>query len=322
MRRRSALALLALLPAAPALAFPDRAVTLVVPFAPGGSTDIAARILADRLGPALGPTGGQRVVVENRAGAGGAVASDHVRRQAPDGHVLLVASASSHGVNPAVFADLPYDAIRDFAPVVLTGVTPIALMVPPGGARDLPALRAALAEGRGAYASAGAGSITHLAAELFLARAGLRAEHIPYRGGGPAMEAVARGEVPFGFETLATLSGPARDGRVRLLGLAQAARSPALPDLPTLAELGLPGVEVSTWNALLAPAGTPADRLDALAQAVHRVLAEPAVAARLGDLGVLVPPPTGPQPTAAFIAAEIGKFRAVAAAAGIRLDRP
>jgi tripartite-type tricarboxylate transporter receptor subunit TctC len=315
MRRRILLALLA---PVPALAFPDRALVLTVPFAPGGSTDIAARLIAERLGAALS----QRVVVENRAGAGGAIGAEAVRRAPADGHALLMASASTHGVNPAVFADLPYDALTDFAPVALTGVTPLALMVPPGGAAGLAGLRAALAGGGGAYASAGAGSITHLAAELFLARAGLRAEHVPYRGGGPAMEAVARGEVPFGFETLATLAGPARDGRVRLLGLAAAARSPALPDLPTLSELRLPEVEVSTWNAVLAPAGTPAARQEVLAAALIRVLDEPELAARLARLGVEVPRPTGPAETAAFIRAEIAKFRAVAAAAAIRLERP
>jgi len=315
MQRRLLLALLAL--PGPSHAFPDRAITLVVPFAPGGSTDIAARLLAARMGD-----GGLPVVVENRAGAGGAVGSEAVRRAAPDGQVLLFASASSHGVNPAVFRDLPYDALRDFAPVALTGVTPLALTAPPGGPRSLPALREALADGRGSYASAGAGSITHLAAELFLARLGLRAEHIPYRGGGPALEAVARAEVPFGFETLATVSAAARDGRVRLLALGAARRSPAWPGLPTLEELGLAPFDVSTWNAILAPAGTPAARVAHVAGAAQRALREPDLARRLAAIGVEVPEPTGPEATAAFIGAEIAKFRAVAEGAGIRLERP
>lgn len=316
MTRRRLLLLLAAAPAA-AHAFPDRTVALVVPFAPGGSTDIAARLLAARMGEE-----GVSMVVENRAGAGGAVGSEVVRRAASDGHTLLFASASSHGVNPAVFRDLPYDALRDFAPVALTGVTPLALMVPPGGPRSLAELREALAGGRGAYASAGAGSITHLAAELFLARLGLRAEHVPYRGGGPALEAVAKAEVPFGFETLATLSGPARDGRVRLLALSTARRSEAWPDLPTLEDQGVSPFDVSTWNAILAPAGTPPARVARIAEAAQRALVDPELRRRLAGIGVEVPAPTGPEGTGAFIATEIAKFRAVASAAGIVLERP
>lgn len=318
MHRRTLLALAgAALPAA-ALAFPERGITLIVPFAPGGSTDIAARLLADRLARRLGG----RVVVENRAGAGGAVGSEAAKRAAPDGHTLLFASASSHGANPAVFRDLPYDAVADYDAVVLTGVTPLALAVAPGGATSLGALRAALAAAPGAYGSAGAGSITHLAAELFLARAGLRAEHIPYRGGGPALEALARGEVSFVFETLASLSGVAADGRVRLLALAVPQRVPTLPELPTLEEGGLAPFDVSTWNVLLAPRGTPPERIAVLDEAVQACLAEPALAERLAGLGVAVPPPTGPEATARFIRAEVRKFRAIAEGAGLRLERP
>ena len=311
MHRRT---VLALLPTA-AAAFPERAITLVVPFAAGGSTDIAARMLGERLGVILG----QRIVIENRTGAGGAVGSEAVKRANPDGHTLLFASASSHGANPAIFRDLPYDALADFAPVALTGITPLALAVPPGGAMDVAALRRLLADGRGAYASAGAGSITHLAAELFLQRAGLRAEHIPYRGGAPALEALARAEVPFAFDTLAGLSALAGDGRIRLLA---AATSRPAAGLPTLETLGLAPFDISTWNALLAPAATPPARVALLAQAAHQALAEPALATRLEGLGVAVPEPTGPAATGAFIAAEIAKFRAVAETAGLRLERP
>ena len=314
--RRLLLAAPALLPTL-ALAQP-RAVTLVVPFAPGGSTDIAARILAERMAEGLGA----RVVVENRSGAGGAVGSEYVKRAAPDGGVLLFASASSHGANPAVFRDLPYDAVKDFAAVALTGISPVALMVPPRGAADVAALRAALADGRGAYGSVGAGSITHLAGALFLARTGLAAEHVPYRGGGAVVEAVGKAEIPFAFEAVATLAGPARDGRVRALALGAAARSPAWAELPTLEELGVTPFDIGTWNAVLAPAGTPAARVAALAAAVQGALADPAVQQRLAVLGVEVPAPTGPEATARFIAAEVAKFRAIAEAANLRLERP
>lgn len=325
MQRRLMLAALLPMPALafsagafPAWAFPDRAVTIIVPFAAGGSTDIAARLIAERL---TAQTGG-RFVVENRTGAGGAIGSEAVKRAAPDGHVLLMASASSHGANPAVFRDLPYDAVEDFAAVALTGITPLGLAVPPQGPADVAALRMALRDGRGSYGSAGAGSITHLAGELFLARVGVRAEHIPYRGGAPALEALARGEVTFALDTLAGLNALAEARRIRLIGLGTARRAATHPDLPTLEEQGVAPFDLSTWNALLAPRGTPTERVEALARSVHAVLGEPGLAQRLAGLGVGVPEPMGPAATAAFIGAEVRKFRAVAEGAGLRLERP
>lgn len=320
MQRRLLLAALLPLPglASRAWAFPDRAVTIIVPFAAGGSTDIAARLIAERL---TAQTGG-RFVVENRTGAGGAIGSEAVKRAAPDGHVLLMASASSHGANPAVFRDLPYDAVEDFSPVALTGVTPLALAVPPQGPADVAALRLALRGERGTYGSAGAGSITHLAGELFLARAGVRAEHIPYRGGAPALEALARGEVTFALDTLAGLNAPAEARRIRLIAMGTAGRAATHPDLPTLEEQGVTPFDLSTWNALLAPRGTPPERVAMMAGAVHGVLAEAGLAQRLAGLGVGVPEPMGPAATAQFIAAEVLKFRNIAEGAGLRLERP
>ena len=302
----------------PALAFPDRTVTIIVPFAAGGSTDIAARLIAERLA-AL--TGG-RFVVENRTGAGGAIGSEAVKRAAPDGHTLLLASASSHGANPAVFRDLSYDAIGDFAAVALTGITPLALAVSPQGPASLTELRRFLADGRGSYGSAGVGSITHLACELFLARTGLRAEHIPYRGGAPALEALAKGEVSFAVDTLAGLNALAEAGRLRMIAIGTARRAVTLPDLPSLQEQGVAPFDLSTWNALLAPRGTPKEVLASLAARVHSVLAEQNLAQRLAGLGVDVPAPMGPEATEAFIAAEIQKFRSIAEAASLRLERP
>ena len=315
MHRRSLIALLLPLPA---LAFPERAVTIIVPFAAGGSTDIAARLIAERLS-AL--TGG-RFVVENRTGAGGAIGSEAVKRAPADGHTLLMASASSHGANPAVFRDLSYDAVADFAAIALTGVTPLALAVAPQGPKDLARLRANLADGRGSYGSAGVGSITHLAGELFLARTALRAEHIPYRGGAPALEALARGEVSFAIDTLAGLNALAEAGRIRLIALGTAQRAATLPDLPTLQEQGVAPFDLSTWNVLLAPRGTPQERVVTLAAQVQSVLAETGLAQRLAGLGVAVPEPMGPEMTAAFIAGEVQKFRSIAEGAGLKLERP
>jgi tripartite-type tricarboxylate transporter receptor subunit TctC len=318
MLRRTLLAAPAALLATHAAAYPDRAVTIIVPFAAGGSTDIAARLIAERLVAITG----QRFVVENRSGAGGAIGAEAVKRASADGHTLLMASASTHGANPAVFRDLPYDAVADFSAIALTGITPLGLAVPPDGPRDVAALRAALADGRGSYASAGAGSITHLGGELFLARARVRAEHIPYRGGAPAIEAIARGEVSFGLDTLAGLAAALDTRRIRLIGMGTASRAPTHPEVPTIEEQGLAPFDLSTWNALLAPRGMAADRVAWLAERVHAVLAEPALAQRLAGLGVGVPAPTGPEATARFIAAEVHKFRAVAEGAGLVLERP
>ncbi len=212
-----------------ASAFPERPLRFVVPFAPGGSTDVAARLLAEALGAQIGQT----VVVENRAGANGAVASEAVIRAEPDGHVLLVASASTHGVNPAVARRLGFDPVGDFAAVTMIGTTPLVLVCPLGfGESTLSGFidRLRREPGRHSYASAGAGSITHLAGELFKLKAGLPdLVHVPYRGGGPAMQAVLTGEVAFTIESVASAASLIEGGRVRA---SPSARRPAIPASP------------------------------------------------------------------------------------------
>lgn len=298
-----------------------RPVTLLVPFAPGGTTDIAARLIQEALGRAMESP----VVIENRPGAGGALAAEAVRRAAPDGRTLLLATASTHGVNPAVFPDLPYDAERDFAPIALFGVTPQALAVTPGlPLRDTARLIALLrAEpGRHNYASAGVGSITHLACEWFLqAAGGLRATHVPYRGGGPALQAVASGEVTFTIETTATLAAALRDGRVRGLAVATRARSRAFPELPTLHEEGLAGFNAGSWTMAVAPPGTPAETLLRLNAAFGRAVSEPEVARRLAEIGTEVVADSTPESAAAHIREEIARWRGVVRAAGLTITR-
>lgn len=298
-----------------------RPVTLLVPFAPGGTTDIAARLIQEALGRALESP----VVIENRPGAGGAVAAEALRRATPDGRTLLLATASTHGVNPAVFPDLPYDAERDFAPIALFGVTPQALAVNPGlPLRETAHLIALLrAEpGRHNYASAGVGSITHLACEWFLqAAGGLRATHVPYRGGGPALQAVASGEVTFTIETTATLAAALRDGRVRGLAVATRARSHAFPDLPTLHEEGLTGFNAGSWTMAVAPPGTPAETLLRLNAAFGRAVSDPEVARRLAEIGTEVVADSTPESAAAHIREEIARWRGVVRAAGLTITR-
>ncbi|WP_237215522.1 Bug family tripartite tricarboxylate transporter substrate binding protein, partial [Falsiroseomonas oryziterrae] len=248
------------LPAFAQPAFPDRPIALVVPFTAGGSADIAARILAERMAPRLGANA--RIVVENRAGAGGSLGADHVRRQAPDGHTLLLATASSHGTNPAALpAQTPYDPVADFTPLAIVGGGPMVVVVPGRSPhRTLPDLLNAIRARPGAlsFGTSGAGGIGHLTAEYLLFRAGnLRAEHIPYRGGAQVLAAMAAGELDFSVEVLASAAPHVRDGTSRALAVTVPRRHPMFPDLPSVAEFGMPDVEITTWNLLLAPRGLP-----------------------------------------------------------------
>lgn len=320
LSRRLVLAGLASLAFAPAAhAFPERPLRLIVPFAPGGSTDVAARLLAEALGPLVG----QSVIVENRAGANGAVASEAVIRSEPDGHVLLVASASTHGVNPAVARRLNFDPVADFAPVTMIGTTPLVLVTGPAfGATTLADLIARLRRepGKHSYASAGAGSITHLAGELFKLKAGLSdVVHVPYRGGGPAMQAVLTGEVAFTIESLASAASLIEGKRVLALAVGSPARQAVLPDVPTFAEAGLPGVELATWNMLLAPKATPPERIGRLGQAVRTALAGETLRARLVAAGTTAIADASSEQTGRYLAAQIEGFRAVVKAAQIAL---
>ena len=320
LSRRLLLAAGASLVTAPAAsAFPERPLRFVVPFAPGGSTDVAARLLAEALGSQIGQT----VVVENRAGANGAVASEAVIRAEPDGHVLLVASASTHGVNPAVARRLGFDPVGDFAAVTMIGSTPLVLVCPLGfGETTLTGFtdRLRRESGRHSYASAGAGSITHLAGELFKLKAGLPdLVHVPYRGGGPAMQAVLTGEVAFTIESVASAASLIEGGRVRALAIGSKARHPGLPDVPTFAEAGLPGVELATWNMLLAPRSTPAGRIEQIGVAVRAALATEALRTRLAAVGTTAIADASAEATSRFLAAEIAAFRAVAEAGRISL---
>lgn len=318
--RRLVLAGLASLPVASvAAAFPERPLRLIVPFAPGGSTDVAARLLAEALGPLVG----QSVIVENRAGANGAVASEAVIRSEPDGHVLLVASASTHGVNPAVARRLNFDPVADFAPVTMIGTTPLVLVSAPAfGATTLAELIARLRreQGKHSYASAGAGSITHLAGELFKLKADLAdVVHVPYRGGGPAMQAVLTGEVAFTIESLASAASLIEGKRVQALAVGSAARQAVLPDVPTFAEAGLPGVELATWNMLLAPRATPPERVALIGRAAREALATEALRARLAAAGTTAIADASSEQTGRYLAAQIESFRAVVKAAQIAL---
>jgi len=323
-RRLLLSALLPVTRAARAEAWPDRPISLVVPFLAGGSTDIAARIMAERMGPKLGPQA--RIIVENRAGAGGSVGSEWVRHRPADGYTLLLASASALGSNPAALpAQTPYDPVADFTQIAIVGGGPIVLVVPAASpfrtAQDLFAAVKA-APGRYTWATSGAGGIGHLTGEYMKVKAGgLKAEHVPYRGGSAVMEALAKGEVDYSLEVLASVASHVRDGLSRGLAVSALQRHPLFPAIPTLDEVGLAGFEITTWNILVGPRGLPPEIAATLSNAVRAALSEGNTAERLAAAGVDAATPATPEATRAFLVAEVAKFREIVRVSGLVLGR-
>ena len=296
------------LASAPAFAqsFPSRPVNLVVPFPPGGGTDTGARILAEQLSKRWG----QPVVVENKGGAAGQIGADLVAKAKPDGYTLLLGNIGTQAINPSLYAKLPYDADKAFAPVSLVAELPLAMMVNPA----LPAKTAsefiALAKskpGQLSYSSSGAGSAPHLAAEIFKDQTGTFVLHVPYRGGGPAIADLLAGHVQLSFMTVLEASGHIKGGKLRALAVTGDKRVQALPDVPTLAESVVPGFNAISWIGLLAPAGTPPDVVDKIAADVRAVLADDAVKARITALGG-VPRATTPQEFGKLIADDKARY--------------
>jgi tripartite-type tricarboxylate transporter receptor subunit TctC len=329
--------------AARAEAWPERPISVVVPFLAGGSTDIAARIMAERMAPKLGPQA--RLIVENRAGAGGSVGAEWVRHRPADGYTLLLASASALGTNPAAFPQTtPYDPVEDFTQIAVVGGGPIVLVVPAASpfktAQELLAAVKA-APGRYTWATSGAGGIGHLTGEYLKSRAGglpsdrggpearsvnrpaepLKAEHVPYRGGSAVMEALAKGEVDYSLEVLASVASHVRDGLSRGLAVSSLTRHPLFPEIPTLDEVGLKGFEITTWNILAAPRGLPPEIAATLSRAVGAALTESNTAQRLTQAGVDPARPGTPAETRAFLAAEVAKFRAIVRESGLVMGR-
>jgi tripartite-type tricarboxylate transporter receptor subunit TctC len=312
--------------AAPAFAFPDRTVTLATGFAPGGSTDVTARLVADRLGPALG--GGARVVVENRPGAAGIIASDWLRRQAPDGHTLMLVEASSHALAPnAVQGGTRYDAIADFTHIAMVGTGPMILVTQPNlpvrSPQEMIArLRAGPADAL-PFASSGVASMPHLSAEMFASVLGLggRFTHAPYRSGGLMVESIARGETQWGVAVLASAAGQVRDGRVKGIAVTGLERFPSFPDIPTLNEAALPGFDLENWFAVIGPPGLPTAVVAQLNRAVRTAIAETQLRERLLVAGVAPwTRPNEPSDTQAFFRTELAKFRQVVDRTGVKLE--
>jgi len=293
--------------AAAAEQFPTRPIRVIVPYAPGGNVDISARIIAPPLGEALGQT----VVVDNRPGAGGNLGAALVAKATPDGYTLLVGSSGPLSVNPVIFKNLPYDSLKDFAPISTVQAVPLVLLASPkSGFNSVADLIAAAKSrpGKVTMASAGAGTTNHFAIELFASMAGVKVLHVPYKGSGPALSELLGGQVDTMIDQLAASIGYVKDGRLKVLAVTTPQRAAALPNVPTLDELGFKGYQASTLLGLLAPAGTPKPVVAKLNAAVRKVMDNSAVAERFRGLGAN-PGASSPEEFSTRIRDELAQWR-------------
>lgn len=317
LRALAGAALAGLLPVAAAqAAYPERAITIVVPFPAGGTTDVVARVLADKLSGIFK----QSVIVENRQGAGGNIGAAYVARAKADGYTLLVSSAGPLSINQQLYANPGYDPARDFAPVSLLASVPIMLAANPQAPYTSVAELIAYAKqhpGSIAYGSQGSGTTSHLTMELLKLEAGIDLQHIPYRGSAPAATDLIGGQIQVMFDNSPTTYPQVRAGAMRAVGVASAQRITSMKDIPAIAET-VPGFESEAWFGLVAPAGTPDDVVRDLNAAVRQVLADPAVIKRFDEVGVRLVGDT-PQAFGQFIQAEMAKWGKIIQATGLRL---
>ena len=300
--------------------YPSKPVRIIVSFSAGGPTDTVARVMGAKMGDLLG----QQFVVENKVGAGGNIGADLVAKAPPDGYTLLTATVSTHAINPGLYKNMPYDPVRDFAPIGQVGVTPTLLGVHPSvPATDVKSLVALIKENPGKFTcgSSGLGSILHLCGEQFKALAGgINVVHVPYRGSAPMMSDLVGGQISMAFDATPTALPQAQSGAIRAIGAGMATRMRAMPELPTLQEQGLKGFECYTWNAILAPADTPQPVVDRLSEAINKALDDPAVFKRLQEAGIDPTPGSTPKQAAAFIKAELAKWAPIIKASGAHID--
>jgi tripartite-type tricarboxylate transporter receptor subunit TctC len=298
--------------------YPTKPVRLVLPYPPGGGSDTIARPLAQRLTESLG----QQVVVDNRGGGSGSIGMEHAAKAPADGYTIVMALTAQLAVNPSLFRKLPYDPVEDFAPITLLAQGPYVLAVHPSvPAKNVKEL-IALARKRPndlAYASSGNGSGGHLAAELLKSMTGIKMLHVPYKGGGPALVDLIAGQVQVLFTTWASGRGHIQSGRIRALAVSTAKRPKAIPNLPTVAESGVPGYDAGVWYALLAPAGTPAAIVDRLNREVRTVLERPDYSKLLQD-SAIDPVGSTPAELGAYIRSEGAKWAKVVRDAGVHID--
>jgi tripartite-type tricarboxylate transporter receptor subunit TctC len=302
--------------------YPNQPVRLIVPFPPGGQTDNVARQLNAKITPFLG----QQLIIDNRGGAAGTIGGAEAARAKPDGYTLLIATSSTHAINPSVMPNVPYNALTDFAPITVIGTGPIAISVHP----IVPAktLRQLIAEAKArpgyySYGSSGVASINNLAGELFKMRAGnLEILHVPYKGAGPSMQDLIGGQIEMVCSTLSAALPHHNQGRVRTLAVMKEERSVGAPDIPTTREAGLADAIAYTYNIILAPARTPRGIVDHVSAAIGKVMADPGSRDTLVKLGVDPIEDSGPEKAAAMLEAELGKWRPIIQALGLGADAP
>ena len=298
-----------------AQAFPVKPITIIVPASPGGAIDLAARLIGQKMTESMG----QAVLIDNKAGATGIIGTDFVAKAAPDGYTLALV-ASSHAINPSMVKKLPFDTVKSFEPVALTHVVPLVLVV--SNSLPVKSVKELISYGKAhpgelSFASSGSGGAPHFSGELFKSMAGLEITHIPYKGSTLAHPDLISGRTSMMFDTVAAINVQIKASRVRALAVTTVKRSSILPDVPTMAEAGLPGYETSTWGGLLAPAGTPKATVARLNAEVNRILALPDVRKTLQDAGI-EPGNGSPQQFSDFIATEMVKWAKVAKGANIQ----
>ena len=299
--------------------YPNHPVKIVVPFPAGGTTDIIARIVAQKLSDSTGQT----FVVDNRPGAGGNIGSDMVAKAAPDGYTLLMGTVGTHAINPSLYEKMPYDHVKDFAPVILVAGVPNVLEVNPSlpvkSVQELIAYAKANPNKLN-FASSGSGTSIHLSGELFKAMTGVSMQHVPYKGSAPALADLTGGQVDLMFDNLPSSLALIKAGKLRPLAVTSAQRSSALPDVPTIAESGVPGFEASSWFGLLAPAGTPKDVVAKINGEVAKWLATPEAKEKLASQGAIAATALTPEDFARHIAAETVKWQKVVKESGAKVE--
>lgn len=297
--------------------YPNKPIHIIVTFTSGGAPDILGRLIGDKLSAVWG----QSVIVENKPGAGGNIGADYVAKSAPDGYNIVVGTVGTHAINGALYQNMPYDMTRDFAPVTLLASTPNMLVVnnnvPAKNLKEF--IDLGKKEGKMTFASSGSGTSIHVSGELFKTMTGIDMQHIPYKGRASAIPDLLGGRVTMMFDNMPSSLPLVREGKLRALGVTSAKRSPAAPDIPTIAESGLPGFEAVSWFALFAPANTPRPIVDKLQAEVSKILKMPDVSKKLMDLG-LEPSGSTPDELAAYQKTEIAKWSKVVKDSGAKVE--
>lgn len=311
-------ALAGVAPSLYAQAYPNKPIRFVVPYAPGGTSDILARIIGQRLSDHVG----QQLIIDNRPGAGGNIGSDLVAKATPNGYTILMANVATHAINPSLYRKMPYDAVRDFSPITLVADVPTVLVVSPSMPAKSVQQLIGLAKSKPAalnFASAGTGTTQHLGGELFKSMAGIDMVHVPYKGGGPALIDLLAGQVALMFPNIPLVLPHIKSGKVRALAVASSKRSQVLPEVPTVAEAGLPGFEVATWFGVLGPARMPKGIVTRLHDEIVGVIGSPETTERFAGIGANVVT-SSPDEFGAYIKTEITKWAKVIKASGARAD--